>query len=147
MMFNTEGENLLRQFEGCRLNAYQDSSGIWTIGYGHTLGVDPNETISEDEAESIFQNDIAFMSSRVKQIVNAALNSNQFSAAVCFAFNVRGYAFTPLFKFLMSGDIESAKAHWLLYDKITINGQKVEVEGLRSRRQAELNLFCKALGA
>ena len=28
--------NLIKQFEGCRLTAYQDSVGVWTIGYGTT---------------------------------------------------------------------------------------------------------------
>jgi lysozyme len=27
---------LIRVFEGCRLTAYQDSGGIWTVGFGHT---------------------------------------------------------------------------------------------------------------
>lgn len=27
---------LVRQFEGCRLAAYRDSGGVWTIGWGHT---------------------------------------------------------------------------------------------------------------
>lgn len=33
------GLALIKQFEGCRLAAYQCSAGAWTIGYGHTAGV------------------------------------------------------------------------------------------------------------
>ena len=29
----------IKDFEGCRLTAYQDAAGVWTIGYGHTKGV------------------------------------------------------------------------------------------------------------
>lgn len=36
---------LIRQFEGLRLTAYRCPSGIWTIGYGHTSGVKPGDTI------------------------------------------------------------------------------------------------------
>lgn len=33
------GLNLIKQYEGCRLSAYQCAAGVWTIGYGHTAGV------------------------------------------------------------------------------------------------------------
>ena len=29
---------LIAKFEGCRLKAYQDIVGVWTIGFGETLG-------------------------------------------------------------------------------------------------------------
>ena len=29
-------DNLLKKFEGCKLQAYKCPAGIWTIGYGHT---------------------------------------------------------------------------------------------------------------
>ena len=31
--------SLIKQFEGCRLTAYKCPAGVWTIGYGHTVGV------------------------------------------------------------------------------------------------------------
>ena len=40
MHTSEEGIALLKHFEGCELNAYQDSVGVWTIGYGHTKGVE-----------------------------------------------------------------------------------------------------------
>ena len=144
MIFNMEGEELLRTFESCRLQAYQDVVGIWTVGYGHTgQDVKPGMVISQDMAEQLFQTDIRLFCAKVESIVFSGLNDNQFSAAVCFAYNIKGWAATPLFGFLVRGDVESAKKHWLLYDKVTSAGQKIEVQGLKNRRQAELNLFCK----
>lgn len=35
---------IIRRFESCRLVAYQDSGGVWTIGWGHTRGVRPRDT-------------------------------------------------------------------------------------------------------
>lgn len=144
MNFNLDGEQLLRTFEGCNLTSYQDSGGIWTVGYGHT-GPDVTQgmTITQAQAEQLFQNDILLVSGKVNSIVNSCLNSNQYSAAVCFAYNVRSWQGTPLFGLLASGMVALATQHWLLYDKITVNGQKIEVQGLKNRRQAELNLFCK----
>ncbi|WP_423245967.1 glycoside hydrolase family protein [Periweissella cryptocerci] len=39
LQLSITGRQLLKQFEGLRLKAYQDSVGVWTIGYGHTKGV------------------------------------------------------------------------------------------------------------
>ena len=36
MKINAAGLDLIKRWEGLRLTAYQDSVGIWTIGYGHT---------------------------------------------------------------------------------------------------------------
>ena len=36
MKVSDKGLALIKEFEGCKLTAYQDSVGVWTIGYGHT---------------------------------------------------------------------------------------------------------------
>jgi hypothetical protein len=36
LTYSEDGLNLTKQFEGFELNAYADSGGVWTIGYGHT---------------------------------------------------------------------------------------------------------------
>lgn len=44
---NQAGLKLIESFEGLRLTAYQDSVGVWTIGYGHTKGVKKGQTIPQ----------------------------------------------------------------------------------------------------
>lgn len=39
--------------EGCRLNAYQDTVGVWTIGYGHTGGVKKGDKITQKDADDL----------------------------------------------------------------------------------------------
>lgn len=146
MKFSPEGEILLRSFEGCKLTAYRDSAGILTIGYGHTQNVIEGMAIGESEAEHYLASDIQATCAAVEKIISPLANDNQFSAAVCFAFNVRNWSSVPLFHHLANGDFVEASKHWLLYDKVTINGVKVEVAGLKNRRQAELNLFLKPVG-
>lgn len=59
-------DNLLRDIkaaEGCRLTAYKDSRGYWTIGYGHLLSVDPNRSFegvvcTQDAADLWLEQDI-----------------------------------------------------------------------------------------
>jgi len=50
---------MLSVFEGCYLNSYRDSGGVWTIGYGHTKGVQANQTITHDEAVKLLLEDIS----------------------------------------------------------------------------------------
>lgn len=47
LSISNNGLSLIKRFEGCRLTAYQDSIGIWTIGYGHTSGVAKGQTITQ----------------------------------------------------------------------------------------------------
>lgn len=146
MEFMYEGLSLLKKFEGCKLTAYRDGGGILTIGYGHTHGVIEGMVITQEQADKYLIEDIDSTQNDVSSMIHPSANENQFSAAVCFAFNVRGYSHTALFVLLIHGDFEEAKNHWLLYNKITIDGKKIESNGLKNRRQAELNLFCKPVG-
>lgn len=146
MKFNDDGESIIREFEGCRLQAYPDLVNQWTIGFGHSgPDVKPGMVISKEKAEELLLGDIRAFSNRVESIVHSGLNDNQFSAAVCFAYNIREWATTPIFGLLSRGDVDEAKKHWLLYDKKTLGGQKIEIVGLKRRRQAELDLFCKPI--
>ena len=44
-MNTSQAESLIAQFEGKKLNAYQDAKGIWTIGYGSTFNYDANRPV------------------------------------------------------------------------------------------------------
>ncbi len=50
---------LIRHFEGCRLLAYQDTGGVWTIGYGHTKDIGPGQTCTQEQANAWLVEDIA----------------------------------------------------------------------------------------
>ena len=82
------GLALIKQFEGCRLEAYRCSAGRWTIGYGHTDGVKKGMKITQQQAELIFQNDIVLFSKSVSNVIGSVnLNQNQFDALISFAYN------------------------------------------------------------
>ena len=44
------GMKLIADYEGCRLQPYQCSAGVWTDGIGNTSGVVPGKTITERQA-------------------------------------------------------------------------------------------------
>ena len=58
MQISEKGISLIKHFEGCGLEAYQDSVGIWTIGYGTIKGVKEGDQITQDEAEHLLQEEM-----------------------------------------------------------------------------------------
>lgn len=131
---------LTEQFEGCRLTAYQDVAGVWTIGYGHTgPDVSPGLTITQTQAAQLLQQDVASAAACVNQAVTVALNQDEFDALVDFVFNVGRGAFlgSTMLRDLNSGDFADAAEQ---FDKWDHAGGKV-VAGLLRRREAEQALF------
>jgi lysozyme len=87
-IINAAGLALVRAYEGLRLEAYQDSGGVWTIGYGRTHGVKAGDHISAERAEHMLKADLMAAEASVSRLVNVRLTDNQFSALVSFVFNV-----------------------------------------------------------
>lgn len=89
MECNEAGLNLIKSFESCRLEAYQDQRGIWTIGWGHT-GAEVIEglTCTQDEASHWLAHDLKTAETAIKKDVNVLLNENQFSSLCSFVFNI-----------------------------------------------------------
>jgi len=81
MTYSKTGEALTEGFEGCRLTAYQDVAGVWTIGYG-TTGPDVVEglVITQDEAVVRLEKGIAWAESAVNRLVTVALTQPEFDA-------------------------------------------------------------------
>lgn len=135
---NRAGLDLIEQFEGLRLNAYRDSVGVWTIGYGHTRGVKPGDVINRAGAEQFLREDVRVAEvgvNRWAQTHGFSLTENQFSALVSFAFN------------LGADDLEGLASHGFaaIADRLlryNHAGGKV-VDGLTRRRKAERELFLK----
>ena len=48
----------IKEFEGCKLQAYQDAAGVWTIGYGHTYNVREGDRNSQWYADDLLKDDI-----------------------------------------------------------------------------------------
>ncbi|NET39834.1 MAG: lysozyme [Cyanothece sp. SIO1E1] len=137
---NRAGLELLKRFEGLRLDAYVCPAGVLTIGYGSTGGhVKAGDRITEAEAEALLIKDLERFEKAVNELVKVPLTSNQFSALVSFTFNVGNGAFgnSTLLKVLNQGDSQAAANELLRWNK---GGGKV-LPGLTKRREAEKALF------
>lgn len=138
---NAEGLKLLTTFEGCELQAYDDGVGVWTIGYGHTSGVVPGMTITQAQAEAFLQDDLEIFETAVQDAVSVSITDHQFSALVCFCYNVgpglEGFGGSTLLGLLNEGNYEEAAEQFLRWNKA--GGQPLL--GLTRRRKAEQALF------
>ena len=129
------GIKLIKQFEGCRLTAYKCPAGVWTIGYGHTQGVQPGQTITQTQAEQMLVADLGEYESNVNKYQDKyKWSQNEFDALISFAYNIGGI------DKLTAGGTRTRQEiadKMLLYNKA--NGEVLS--GLTRRRQAERELF------
>lgn len=142
MEISQKGIELIKEFEGFRSEAYQDSVGVWTIGYGSTKGVKKGDKISEPEALERMKSEIAsYYAKELMKIANKRkwnLNQNQFDALISFAYNL-GVGNLQL----LSGTDRNPRKlldlpiHMKLYNKADGKVSK----GLVRRRNAEVELF------
>ena len=132
------GLKLIMQFEGCRLNAYQCAAGVWTIGYGHTAGVKPGQTITQAQAEEYLRQDCrkfeAYVNNSAYVPITGQLNQNQFDALVSFAFNLGAGNLKKLCKGRNAAQIAAAMPQYC-------NAAGKTLAGLKRRREAEVVLF------
>ena len=138
------GLALTKRFEGCELEAYQDSVGVWTIGYGHTgADVTPGLIVTQEQATVLLVADVAWAVTCVNSSVRVAINQNQFDAMVDFCFNLGCAAFQQslLLRMVNGGDYDGAAKQFVCWNKA--DGRVLA--GLTSRRKAEAELFCRTV--
>lgn len=144
MQTSDKGIALIKQFEGCKLTAYQDSVGVWTIGYGWTQPVDGKPiragmTIKQETAERLLKTGLVSYESDVSRLVKVGVTQGQFDALVSFTYNLgaRSLSTSTLLRKLNAGDYAGAADEFLRWNKA---GGKV-LNGLTRRREAERDLF------
>ena len=139
MKISEAGLDLIKSHEGFRSDAYLCPAGVWTIGYGHTGDVEEGQSVTEEEAEELLLQDVAFAEDAVNSLVEVELSQQMFDALVCFVYNVGVGAFeqSTLLRLLNQGQKEEAAEQFLRWNKA---GGK-ELAGLTRRREAERDLF------
>ena len=139
MNISNKGIELIKQFEGCRLKAYQDSVGVWTIGYGHTEGVTEGMEISEHQAEIMLGSDLVKYANYINEYVTVSLNPNQFDALTSWVYNLGpgNLKSSTMLKVLNEGNYDDVPFQIKRWNKA---GGKV-LKGLVRRREAEAELF------
>jgi len=141
MKISKNGIELIKKYEGCKLNAYLCPANVWTIGYGHTKNVKEGDKITQEMAEQLLVNDLQQFENAVNAYCLRALTQNQFDALISFVFNLGSVAFraSTLLKRINANQMELAALEFERWNKA---GGKV-LEGLTKRRKDEKALFLK----
>lgn len=147
MKLSSNGINLIKSFEGCKLEAYKCSGGKWTIGWGTTGSIDGIEIkqgmkITQTKADEVFIDKLKVYENTVNNYVTYKnLNQNMYDALVSFTYNCGTNAFkkSTLLELLNKGEILKAADQFDLW----INAGGKPLEGLKRRRKAEKELFLK----
>lgn len=145
MSVNQATVDLVKKFEGCKLVAYQDHVGVWTIGYGITaganVGIEPRQgtTITRAQADELLHRALDRFAAQVSALITTKVSNNEFGACVSLAYNIGAKAFSnsTLLRKLNSGDHVGAAAEFKRWNKA---GGEV-LNGLVNRRAAEAALF------
>lgn len=139
MTTSPEGKNIIKSFEGLRLEAYRCPAGIPTIGWGHTKGVRMGQHITREQAEDMLVEDIA----PIERLLNALginFRQCQFDALVSWIFNLGEGNFkqSTLLKKIMANakdeEISDEIVKW-------VYAGKEPLPGLMNRRVMEATLF------
>jgi lysozyme len=143
MQISFNGIKALKEREGFKKEAYLDTGGVWTIGYGTTVWKDqpvtPGMVMNEAEAEEALRADLAWAQTAVNRLVKTKLTQNMYDALVSFVYNIGESAFarSTMLRLLNIGLYREAGAQFdrWIYD----NGEKVK--GLIIRRKGERRQF------
>lgn len=139
MKISQKGVALVAKYEGCQLKAYKCPAGVWTIGYGHTAGVKPGQTITKEKATAMLTEDLKKYGDYVndcvhRRLIKFTLTQNQFDALTSFTYNCGA---GNLQKLVSGNSSQTIAEKLLLYNK---GGGKV-LPGLVKRREEERKLF------
>lgn len=145
MKINKAAVNLVKEFEGLKLEAYYDPVGVVTIGYGYTNlagfgpGVKIGDRWSEQMAEEMLAKGLEKFAAEIRPLFKRIPNENQFGAMVSLAYNIGTGAFarSTCLKRFNTGDVAGAAEALTWFNKAGGNVMR----GLVRRREAEKTLF------
>ena len=148
MKLSSEGQHFIkvREAPGGKplLAVYLDQADIPTVGWGHTgPDVKMGDTWTLKQCEAALAKDVAWTVDAVNENVKVPVTQSQFDALVSLCFNIGETAFarSTLLRLLNARDYRGAAAQFMVWNKITVNGQLVPNQGLINRRKLERALF------
>jgi lysozyme len=149
MKLSPHGRALIQSFEGLSLTAYPDAGG-WSIGYGH-FGASPGQTITREEAESLFDRDVIKYETGVS-LITPRTTIQQFDAMTSLAYNIGlgsddpswpgGFTRSTVARLHNAGDFRGAADAFRMWNK----SQGAVHQGLVKRREREREVYLNGYG-
>lgn len=135
-----QNDELIKKWEELRLEAYLPTPrDVWTIGWGHTHTTRKGMKVTVQEAQALFDKDVAWVERAMAENIKVDLTQNQYDAVASWVFNVGATNFktSTLLRKLNVKDYEGAAREFPRWNK-----QKGEVlRGLVRRRAEEMAYF------
>lgn len=135
---------LIKGFEGFKGEAYICPAGVKTIGYGFTdkTLVDKG-VMSESEASAILRAEAISIGNYLIGRGIPFKDCYQLAACISLYYNIgrSGFMSSTVVARINAGDYKGAGDAFLMWNKVTIKGKKVESRGLTNRRKKEISLF------
>jgi len=142
--------DFIKKREGLKLQAYTDSAGIWTIGYGTIMYEDSTpvkngDVITRERAEELLAWEVNLKAKGVTASIKpAVLTQHQYNALVSFAYNTGSDALrnSTLLKRVKTNPFDATiRDAFMMWNKARVDGELVEVDGLTNRRREEADLY------
>ncbi|EJN4070720.1 lysozyme [Salmonella enterica] len=141
---SSQGLDLIKEFEGLKLNAYRDSGGIWTVGYGYTgivngRKINSETVLTEDRATYYLIKELDSISVNINKLITVKLNQHQYDAIMSFVYNIgiNNFKHSTLLYYININEWSLAANEFIKWDKC--KGKKIH--GLMLRRIKEKRLF------
>lgn len=150
--------DLIKDCEGFRSEAYQDSAGIWTIGIGtikypNGIPVKQHDQCTLQQAEEWLMHELQSASHSVNNLIfNIPINQNQFDALVSFVYNLGAFALSnstlyrkarqnPNDETIYKYNPQDLPRSCEFLKWITVKG--ITIKGLVNRRKKEADLYAE----
>ena len=141
MKTSQKGIDLIKEFEGYSERVYMCAGGKYTIGYGHTRGVEVGDTCTREQAEKYLREDLQDAEEAVLALITVPLSQNQFDALVSLVYNIgSGHFYDSTIRKVINlkiSDIEEYRKAWMMW----VKSRGKVLKGLVRRREAEFKMF------
>lgn len=141
MKTSQKGIDLIKEFEGYSERVYMCAGGKYTIGYGHTRGVEVGDTCTREQAEKYLREDLQDAEESVLALISVPLTQHQFDALVSLVYNIgSGNFYDSTIRRVINlkiGNIEEYRRAWMMW----VKSRGKVLKGLVRRREAEFKMF------
>lgn len=139
MRTSQQGIDLIKHFEGCKLEAYECSANVWTHGWGHTKHVQEGDKVTQKEADQNLLYDIQMIETHMTRLIRVELLQHQWDAIVSWCFNLGCGALrrSTMLLVMNSNDLEGVTKELVRWNLVKGKLSK----GLERRRKSEAHLF------
>lgn len=143
MRMSPNGLDVLKRRTGLTLQARQDGTGLWFIGFAHYGDVKEGMTITQDEAEAKLEYEIERLEKQLAGMLEVPVSTGQWDALVLLVFDygLARIRSSILIRLVNAGDFDRAAGEFSKWVQVA---GRPNIQMVR-RRDAEREMFLQDL--